>query len=59
VQHGGNNYPVKKFEKLTVQAFFPYIQPALHYLELTQKGKQIVANLYANVFLVENENRDA
>ena len=34
----------------------PYIQPALRYLELTFEGKQIVANLYANVFQVEQEN---
>jgi len=33
-----------------------YIQPALRYLELTFEGKQIVANLYANVFQVEQEN---
>ncbi len=38
---------------------FPYIQPALRYLELTLEGKQIVANLYANVFRVEQERRDA
>lgn len=36
---------------------FPYIQPALKYLELTIAGKQIIANLYANVFQVEQENR--
>ena len=35
---------------------FPYIQPALHYLELTLKGKHFVANLYANVFRVEHSN---
>ncbi len=34
---------------------FPYIQPALRYLEVTCSGKQIVANLYANVFRVEHE----
>lgn len=34
-----------------------YIQPALHYLELTLEGKQIVANLYTNVFRVEHEYR--
>lgn len=34
---------------------FPYIQPALSYLELTLSGKQIIANLYANVFRVELE----
>jgi hypothetical protein len=38
---------------------FPYIQPALRYLELTLKGKQLVANLYANVFRVEHEQRNA
>jgi hypothetical protein len=26
-------------------------------LELTQEGKQVVANLYGNVFQVENESR--
>ena len=35
---------------------FPYIQPALRYLELTLEGKQIVAHLYANVFRVEHED---
>ncbi|MGB7440064.1 MAG: Npun_R2479 family HD domain-containing metalloprotein [Coleofasciculaceae cyanobacterium] len=34
----------------------PYIQPALRYLELTFEGKQIIANLYANVFQAEQEN---
>ena len=33
---------------------FPYIPAALNYLDLTQGGKQIVANLYANVFQVEH-----
>jgi hypothetical protein len=32
----------------------PYIQPALQFLGLTQAGKQIIANLYANVFRVEH-----
>lgn len=34
---------------------FPYIQPALSYLDLTLKGKQIIAHLYANVFRAEHE----
>ena len=34
---------------------FGYIQPALRYLELTLLGKQIIANLYANVFRAEHE----
>jgi hypothetical protein len=29
----------------------------LRYLELTLEGKQIIANLYANVFVVEQEQR--
>jgi hypothetical protein len=35
---------------------FPYIQPALRYLELTLEGEQLIANLYANVFRVEQED---
>lgn len=34
---------------------FPYIQPALSYLELTLNGKRIIAHLYANVFRAEHE----
>ncbi|MDX1976427.1 MAG: metal-dependent phosphohydrolase [Pseudanabaenaceae cyanobacterium bins.68] len=34
----------------------PYIQPALTYLSLTQEGKEYVAHLYANVFMVEHES---
>ncbi|MBK4732824.1 metal-dependent phosphohydrolase [Oxynema sp. CENA135] len=37
---------------------FPYIKDALVYLELTQQGKQAIANLYANVFVVEHEIPD-
>ncbi|MEB3341728.1 Npun_R2479 family HD domain-containing metalloprotein [Okeania sp.] len=33
----------------------PYIKDALKYLSLTQQGKQIIANLYSNVFLVEHD----
>ena len=32
----------------------PYIQEAIAYLKLTQEGKQILANLHANVFVVEH-----
>ena len=28
------------------------------YLSLTQQGKQIIANLYSNVFVVEHEKRE-
>lgn len=33
---------------------FPYIGKALAYLDVTQNGKQIIANLYANVFRQEH-----
>lgn len=35
---------------------YPYIRDSLTYLSLTQEGKQIVANLYSNVFVVEHEH---
>ena len=34
---------------------YPYIQPALSYLDLTLNGKRIIAHLYANVFRAEHE----
>lgn len=45
-----NNYP-----KFYWNVVYPYIQNALRYLDLTQEGKQILANLYANVFVVEHQ----
>jgi hypothetical protein len=47
----------KNYAKFYWNGVFPYIPAALRYLELTQEGKQVVANLYANVFQVENESR--
>ena len=44
------NYP-----KFYWNVVHPYIKEASHYLELTQQGKQILANLYSNVFRVEHE----
>ena len=44
------NYP-----KFYWNVVYPYIQDGLRYLELTQEGKQILANLYANIFVVEHE----
>ena len=32
---------------------YPYIHDALNYLSLTQQGKQIIANLYSHVFVVD------
>ncbi|MGB3691881.1 MAG: Npun_R2479 family HD domain-containing metalloprotein [Spirulinaceae cyanobacterium] len=37
------------------QAVYPYLPTALAFLDLTQSGKQITANLYANVFMIEHE----
>ncbi|MBD1841252.1 metal-dependent phosphohydrolase [Coleofasciculus sp. FACHB-64] len=47
------NYP-----KFYWHGVFPYIQDALRYLSLTQQGKQIIANLYSNVFVVEHESAE-
>ncbi|MEM9007280.1 MAG: Npun_R2479 family HD domain-containing metalloprotein [Cyanobacteria bacterium P01_F01_bin.86] len=33
-----------------------YVEDGLRYLSLTQEGKQIIANLYSNVFMVEKAN---
>ena len=45
----------KNYSKFYWNGVFPYVKDALHYLSLTQEGKQIVANLYCNVFVVEHE----
>lgn len=46
------------YSKFYWQGVFPYIQNALRYLSLTQQGKQIIANLYSNVFVVEHETAE-
>jgi len=45
---------VEKYPEFFWNCVQPYIQTALRYLELTTEGKQWVANLYHNVFQVEN-----
>ncbi len=45
----------KNYSKFYWNGVYPYIQDALRYLTLTQQGKQIIANLYSNVFVVEHE----
>jgi hypothetical protein len=45
----------RNYAKFYWNGVYPYIPAALSYLELTQGGKQIIANLYANVFQVEHE----
>ncbi|MDJ0735859.1 MAG: metal-dependent phosphohydrolase [Nostocaceae cyanobacterium] len=45
----------KGYSKFYWNGVYPYIQDGLRYLSLTQQGKQIIANLYSNVFVVEHE----
>lgn len=47
----------QNYSKFYWNGVYPYITEALRYLELTLEGKQIIANLYANVFVVEQEQR--
>ena len=42
------------YSKFYWNGVYPYIQDALRYLSLTQEGKQITANLFSNVFVVEH-----
>jgi len=44
------NYP--KFYWTSV---YPFVKDALYYLSLTQQGQEIIAHLYANVFVIEHE----
>ncbi|ERT06642.1 hypothetical protein M595_3386 [Lyngbya aestuarii BL J] len=46
----------KNYHKFYWNGVYPYIKDALRYLSLTQQGKQIVANLYSNVFVVEHDD---
>ncbi|UIE36064.1 Npun_R2479 family HD domain-containing metalloprotein [Leptodesmis sichuanensis] len=48
----------KNYPKFYWHGVYPYIQDALQYLSLTLQGKQIVANLYSNVFVVEHEKSE-
>ena len=43
------------YPKFYWSSVFPFVEEALNYLSLTQTGKQVKANLYANVFVVEHE----
>jgi hypothetical protein len=51
----------KNYPKFYWHGVYPYVKDGLHYLELTQQGQQVIANLYSNVFVVEHEplNLDA
>jgi len=50
--HLRRNYPTFYWSQI-----YPYIKDALPYLALTQEGRNIMANLYSNVFIVEHELR--
>jgi hypothetical protein len=49
----------KNYSTFYWNGVYPYIKDGLHYLSLTQQGKQILANLYSNVFVVEHEKNEA
>lgn len=45
----------KSYPKFYWNSVYPFIKDIIPYLTLTQNGKQIIANLYSNVFVVEHE----
>ena len=47
------------YSKFYWHGVYPYIKDGLRYLQLTQQGKQVIANLYSNVFVVEHEKTQA
>jgi hypothetical protein len=60
-KHLGYRHPGhlrKNYPKFYWHGVYPYIQDGLNYLALTQQGKQIIANLHSNVFVVEHEQAD-
>lgn len=48
----------KNYPRFYWDGVYPYIKDALNYLMLTQQGKQVIANLYANVFEIEHETSE-
>lgn len=54
----GYNHPGdlrRNYPKFYWTSIYPFVKDALYYLSLTQHGQEIVAHLYANVFVVEHE----
>lgn len=45
----------KHYPQFYWNLIYPYIHDAMNYLELTQQGKQVLANMYANVFTIEHQ----
>ena len=54
-EDGIRDHCVTGVQTCALPIFYPYIRDGLRYLSLTQQGKQIIANLYSNVFVVEHE----
>jgi hypothetical protein len=48
----------KNYPKFYWRSIYPYVRDALRYLALSQYGKQIIANLYSHVFVVEHDMVD-
>ena len=48
----------RNYSKFYWHGVYPYIKDPLRYLSLTQQGKQITANLFSNVFVVEHEKAE-
>ncbi|MEC4802702.1 MAG: metal-dependent phosphohydrolase [Jaaginema sp. PMC 1079.18] len=48
-----------KYPSFYWNAVYPYLSSGIEYLNLTQSGKQIIANLFATVFRVEHEEEAA
>ncbi|MEP0868703.1 metal-dependent phosphohydrolase [Trichocoleus desertorum AS-A10] len=56
-KHLGYHHPGdlrQGYPKFFWNVVYRYVENALTYLQLTQQGQQIIANLYANVFVVEH-----
>lgn len=45
----------RDYPKFYWTSVYPYIKDGLYYLSLTQQGQEIIAHLYANVFVIEHE----
>jgi hypothetical protein len=45
----------RDYPKFYWTSVYPFVKDALYYLSLTQQGQEIIAHLYANVFVIEHE----
>jgi hypothetical protein len=46
----------RHYPKFYWKNVYPYIRDAIGYLSLTQQGKEMIAHLYSNVFMMEHES---